>query len=150
LCEKLIARSHTKDLQAIKHNLNEELNLMRMAFAGLISISSYPGDYVTNLAEKPVACPLVRYQAKKLSHVCNRRHQVLNLDPLTKILLPLLDGTHNLAAIVKVICEHIENKTLSLFDENKQPVSDAKDIVRRVNIICQATLENLAKQAVLI
>lgn len=150
LCQKLIERSSIKDLAVIKRHLNDELNLMRSVFAGIINISSYANDYTVVLSEKPVACPLVRYQAQHQNHVTNRRHQNLVVDPLSKVILPLLDGTHDIDAILKAVHQEISKGNLIVLDENKQTIKDQKTIEQRTKIICQNTLANMAKQAIFI
>ncbi len=150
LCEKVAQRSATKDIATIKKYLNDDLNLMRSAFAGLINISSYPATYSLEVKEYPVACELVRYQAKNQNFVTNRRHEPIGLDPLTKALLPLLDGTHNLEAISKVVQGMIEVGTLVAQNEKQQPITEKGELEKRIPLIIKTVIENLAKQAVIV
>lgn len=150
LCEQLIIRSSTKEMSAIKHHLNEELNLMRTVLAGLVNISSYAPNYTLQVSEKPTACPYARYLATIQSFATNRRHQAIKLDPLTKSLLPLLDGSRDFMQLL--MHAHIELKAgrLNILDKEKNPITDEQLIAEHLKTACHNALNNLAKQALLI
>ena len=44
--------------------LNDKINLMQCAMAGMIRINAYLNPYITEITAKPKACPLARYFAK--------------------------------------------------------------------------------------
>ncbi|MCS5710897.1 methyltransferase regulatory domain-containing protein [Candidatus Berkiella aquae] len=150
LCEQMMLRSSTKDLAFIKHHLNEELNLMRTVLAGLINISSYPGDYQLTLTEKPTACPYARYQATFQQFATNRRHQAIRLDPLGKSLLPLLDGTHALPDLINHAFSEVKAGRLNLLDKDKRPITDEELVRQQLKMACENVLNNFAKQALLV
>jgi len=150
LCKKLMVKTGVKQLDVIKHHLNNDLNLMRALFAGIININSYPGNYTLEVAKKPTVCPLARFQAQNQNHVTNRRHQTIMLDPLTKVVLPLLDGTLDTKALIEHVNTQIKEGKLSMLDEQKQPIKDEQEIVKRTKSICTTTLENMAKQAIMV
>jgi len=150
LCEQLIIRSSTKEMPAIKHHLNEELNLMRTVLAGLVQISSYPANYVLTLSEKPIACPYARYLATKQVFATNRRHQAIRLDPLTKSLLPLLDGTRYLSELITYARNEVKEGRLNVLDKDKRPITDEDLIQENLKAACQNVLQNMANQALLI
>lgn len=150
LCQALMTRAHIQNLDVVKQHLNQELNLMRLAFAGIVHLSNYGDNYTTELSEKPCACPLARYQAAHNRYVANRRHQPIMLDPLSKILIPLLDGTRDINALIEIINEHVTAGTLSVMDKDKQIVIDPAKRVELVKMNCQAFLQNLTRQALLI
>lgn len=150
LCEKIHQLEPSNNLAIIEQYLNNDLNLMRMVFAGLINITSYPANYSTDVPAQPIACPLARYQAQHQHWVTNRRHQSITLDPVSKILLPLLDGTNNITTLETAIKQNIEKGALNILDENKQPLKDAEKINKNIHMICEKTLQQIAKQALLI
>lgn len=150
LCEQMLLKSATKDMAALKHHLNEELNLMRTVLAGLIQISSYPGNYVLKVSEKPTACPYARYLAQKQQFATNLRHQAIRLDPLTKSLLPIIDGTRYLRDLIAHARDEVKKGNLSILDKDKRPVTDEEKIQEHLRLACQTALENMAKQALLI
>lgn len=150
LCERLVQHYPQFDRNTIKAQLNDNLNLMRSVFAGLIQISSYRGNYTSHIGEKLLACPLARYQAEKQTYVTNRRHQVIALDPLSKFLLPALDGQKDMNKLVKYALEGIKSEKLKILDENKQAIKDSNQIKNKIEEACIATVDRLAKQALLI
>ncbi|MBS0290381.1 MAG: methyltransferase regulatory domain-containing protein [Proteobacteria bacterium] len=150
LCSKLAQRSNNNDMAFIKKHLNESLNLLRAVFAGIVNLYSYPSIYTLEVKEKPIACPLARYQAKQQNFVTNRRHEPVGLDPLTKTLLEHLDGTHDIHALEAVLEKQIQEKKLLALDENKQPIEDINQIKKHIAQLCPKALENMAKNALLI
>lgn len=150
LCEQVMIRSATKDMAAIKHHLNEDLNLMRTVLAGLIQISSYPINYVLTVSDRPTACPYARYLATKQPFATNLRHQAVRLDPLTKSLLPLLDGTRGLNELIAHARQEVKEGRLNILDKEKNPITDEDLIQENLKTACQNVLQNMAKQALLI
>ncbi|MBI2791995.1 MAG: methyltransferase regulatory domain-containing protein [Gammaproteobacteria bacterium] len=150
LCKKVAKMSKTTDLEVVKKHLNDDLNLLRAVFAGLINISSYPGRYTLVVAEKPIACPLTRYQAAIQNYVTNRRHEPIALDPMTKSILPYMDGTHDKDALLKIARELVDKGSLLVLDENKNQIKDKKELDKRMPLFYQNALDNIAKQGLLI
>lgn len=149
LCQKIAAKK-SLDESTVKQHLNDELNLMRAVLGGFIHISYYPGNYVTELDDKPLACPLARYQAQKQNYVTNRCHQVIHLNPLTKVILPYLDGAHRLEDLIHIIEKQVQQGQLALIDSNKQPLTKKEEMSQQIQNNCKSALMYLAKQALLI
>lgn len=150
LCDRLLKLYPKHDRNFIKAQLNDNLNLMRAVFAGLIQISSYPGQYRTEVGDKIRACPLACYQAEKQNFVTNRRHQVIALDPLAKFLLPQLNGEKNMHKLVQSALQGVKDEKIKMLDQNKQPISDSNEIEKNLEQACIVTIDKLAKQALLI
>ncbi len=150
LCDKIMTRCQVTDLTLVKKHLNDDLNIMRSAFAGLINLFSYPPLYTLDVNEKPIACPLARYLAKHQNFVTNRRHEPIGLDPVAKVLLPHLDGTKTLADLEPLIEAELDKGTMTAYDKNKQPIKDKAELKKQVSLFCKSSLENMAKQALLI
>lgn len=150
LCEQMSIRSSTKEIPAIKHHLNEELNLMRTVLAGLVSISSYPPNYILQVTQKPTACPYARYLATIQPFATNRRHQAIKLDPLTKSLLPLLDGSRDFMQLLTHAHQELKAGRLHILDKDKKPITDEQLIQEHLKTACHNALNHLAQQALLI
>lgn len=150
LCDKVMTKTQVKDLSLVKKHLNDDLNILRCAFAGLMNLFSYAPIYTLEVSEKPVACPLARYLATVQNYVTNRRHEPVNLDPVAKVLLPHLDGTKSHQELEKFIEAELENGNLKAFDKDKNPIQDKNEIKKQVALFCKSSLENMAKQALLI
>lgn len=149
LLQKIAARGPLKDTTVIKSLLNDDLNLMRMAFAGLINIKSYQDDYTLQIPEKPYVCPFIRYQGQKQNHVTNLRHEPIALEPLVKALLPHLDGTHTIDDLINKTKKYVAEGLLLVLDESKQQIKDKNESDKRIALFCRQALENMAKQALL-
>ncbi|MFI4936884.1 MAG: methyltransferase regulatory domain-containing protein [Candidatus Berkiellales bacterium] len=150
LCQKVAERGSVKDLNIIKQYLNEDLNLMRAALAGLIYLSSHPGEFSTTVTEKPLACPLASYQAKNLGYATNRRHQAVRLGALTLVILPHLDGKQDIDALIKIAEQSITEGKISILDNNKQPITDKAVIAQQLREAIQNEFKFLASNALLI
>ncbi len=151
LCQKMLARvPELKDIETAKKYLNDDLNLMRSVFAGLITISSYLPDYAPDLMPKPIACPLARYQAKQQNYVTNRRHEPVMIDIVSKSLLPHMDGSKSIEDLENIIEKLIQTDVLRALTQDKQPITDAKELKEQIKLFCKMALENMAKQGLLI
>jgi methyltransferase-like protein len=150
LCDLVFAHGSFTSMDQVKKMLNEEMNLMRCVLAGLMSISTYPGEYVSVVSEKPIACPFVRYQAQNYQHATNRRHQVVSLDALSKEILPKLDGTITLTDVKNMVIDKIRTGKINLLDKDKKPIAESALQDTELTNHCQQILNNFAKQALLI
>lgn len=150
LCDALMKRGNVNNLSVIKQHLNNELNLMRLVFAGILQLTSYKPDYLVDFDEKPTVCPLARYLAQNGRHVANRRHQPIVLDPLSKLLIPHLDGSLDLKGIVEMVTQYVNEGKLSVLDPNKQLVVEPEKRADLIEINCKAFLQNLKQQALLV
>ncbi|MBS0286649.1 MAG: methyltransferase regulatory domain-containing protein [Proteobacteria bacterium] len=150
LCQKVHAKCEEKDIAVIKQHLNDDLNLLRAAFAGLINITSYPVTYTLEVNAKPLACPLARYQAEHQNYVTNRRHEPVALDPVTKALLPHVNGKNTLDVFEKKLFAMLETGKLTAFDKDKKPITDKEALKKQINLFCTNSLENMARNALLI
>lgn len=138
------------DSKAMDKFLFEEVNLMRMVLAGIIHFSFYAPDYHLTLSDKPTACPLTRYQASMQNYVTNRLHSVTRLDPFAKAMIPLLDGTHSHADVIKKLVEKINKGELTLLDKDKKPITNEKMKQELLEQMYYKMLDKLAESAVLI
>jgi len=137
-------------LEDIKLKINNDLNLMRGVLSGVFSISSYPDEFETSLTEKPIACPLARFQAKRQNVVTNRHHQTVRLDPISKILLPNIDGSKTIPELIDLVFKEVNQGNLSLHDQNKNKITDPKIIDEKTKEICQDRLKFLLINAIFV
>ncbi len=149
---QLLQKSLNKNEKEIHHILQVEVNLFRMALAGLIEISCYPSQYVTTISDKPQACPLARYQAKLQKSITNRNHQNIPLETIERHIILLLDGRTQISDIQKQILSKINNGELNILDAQKKPIRhfepEQKEII--VSQFINKTLQRFCRMAVLI
>jgi methyltransferase-like protein len=123
---------------------------MRLVFAGIIHITTHAGQYLTEVSDKPCICPLARFQATRGRFVTNRRHQPVMLDPLAAVLIPLLDGTRDIDALIASVAALVEEGKLSVLDKDKQVIQDPTQRADTIKGNCQLYVQNFARQALLI
>lgn len=150
LCEKIYEKGTLKKMDEVKNLLNNDINLMRCALAGMIQINAYPPEYTTEISNKPTACPLARYYAQKQGFTTNRRHQVVALDPLSRAVVLLLDGKHTKSDLLKAVTKEVADNKINFTDENKQPITDPKQLEAKLSDYCDKILVNMAQQGLLI
>lgn len=141
-----------KNEEAIHHILQVEINLFRLALAGLIEISCYPSQYITTISDKPQACPLTQHQAKSQKSITNRNHQNIPLETIERHIIQLLDGHTQISDIQKQILSKIDNGELNILDAQKKPIRhfepEQKEMI--VSQFINKTLQRFCQMAVLI
>jgi len=149
LCDRIRTETGGRHSASIREQLNDDLNLIRLLFAGLIRISSTAGAYTTAVAEKPEVTRLVRCQALQGEVVANQRHEPTALNAAERILVRYLDGRNDLDALTAHLEEHISSGDLKLeLDGRELPAST--DISSHVELVCKSMLKSLAEHALLI
>lgn len=115
----------------------------------LLELYCYPPRFTTGIAERPVASPVARYQAKQGSRrVTNLRHGTVEIDQLEQYILIHLDGRHNHTDLIDQLVALVMEGSLSL-TEGDQPVRDAGQARSMlVDLLAQA-LQRLAQTALL-
>ena len=73
--------------------------LLRIYFAGALTITREPVPVVAAPSERPTAAPFARWQARHRPYATNQHHSTVALEPREKALLPRLDGTSGVAAL---------------------------------------------------
>jgi methyltransferase-like protein/cyclopropane fatty-acyl-phospholipid synthase-like methyltransferase len=140
-------RLKTDDVEAIKNTILEFGT--RLVLAGSINLYSDPGSYIVKVSDKPKASELARYQVKYFPWVTNKRHEPLNLTDIQKVVLPLLDGKHDLEALTEEVLKLVENGTLN-YSKDGQVVKDLNEIRKDIRAITEQALEGLAPSALLV
>lgn len=75
--------------------------LLRLVKFGHLSISTLPIVCAARLAERPKAWSLAVSDARQTAASASLRHAPVKLEPLQRLLLPLLDGAHARADLLK-------------------------------------------------
>lgn len=73
-------------------------------YGGTVDLYVHPPALAVTAGERPVASPVVRWQARRQPGVTNLRHEPLRIDdPVALALLPLLDGTRTRAELATAL-----------------------------------------------
>ncbi|MEO8751394.1 MAG: class I SAM-dependent methyltransferase [Casimicrobiaceae bacterium] len=82
--------------------------LAEACYAGTVELYTHPPALAAVAAERPVASPVVRWQARRQPSVTNLRHETLRIDdPFALALLVLLDGTRTRGDLVAAMESHL-------------------------------------------
>lgn len=130
----------------LKHHLENELNLMRLVFNGLIDLSSGPGLYTLE-AEMPSVTNLVKEQVKTQSFVTNQRHEMVKVNLLERMILGALDGKTTPSMMVDYLCQKIEKGDLNIQDESNNRIINKKEMRSSISQFCAQAYQRFARQA---
>lgn len=122
---------------------------MRLVLADAVGISSYPGNFTTEISTKPKASELARYQAKRHPWITNQKAEKANIDVFNRMLIQHLDGSNDFDAILDKMVNHVESDELSM-QINGKKLSDKKEIREALRSVTKRNIENLAPKAVLV
>ena len=149
LCDRIRRDAGVRHVDYIREQLNTDLNLVRLLFAGMIQISSSAGPYTTAVGETPEVTRMVRYQAKRGERVTNQRHEPTLLNDAERILVRYLDGSNNHAQLAALIAGHIGRGDLKL-ELDGRTLSDSEEISGHAPLVCRSMLKTMAEHALLI
>lgn len=111
---------------------------------------SFPVAKNVKFEEKPRICPLVRYQIDRQDVVTNHRHENITLSPTAEVLIPYLDGTNDIAKLVKVLINEVEQGELILVDKQGREIMDNEIRYQYATKMCEETLILMATSELLL
>jgi methyltransferase-like protein/SAM-dependent methyltransferase len=149
LCDETMGRTGIADPRHVRDQINEDLNLLRLLFAGLIHIHSSAGPYTTRISDSPRASRLARHQAARGNVVTSQRHGPVVLNSAEQVLIRHLDGRSSLADLAAAICGHVDRGHLVL-ERDGGTIADADERIEAAEILCVAMLEGFAAKALLV
>jgi len=114
----------------------------------LVELHAWVAPFVRSVSERPVVSAYARYQARMGDRVANLRHERVHLDALSRLLLPLLDGTRTRDDLASTLEDLATRGALRLPDWEGQ----GDPAQRRVRLCSEldSTLEWLARAALLV
>jgi SAM-dependent methyltransferase len=123
--------------------------LFRMLTSGMLDFYSDPIRVGTTAARRPRATALARHDAAQgAAATTNLRHEPVALDLAARVLLPLLDGTRDRAALADAALAALADGTTQLLRDG-QPVSDEDARRQAVLSLIDKTLVSLHAAALL-
>lgn len=124
-------------------------NLVQCLVAGLIEVHTVPDSFVATISSHPRASHVARAQARRASHVTNRRHEVVALDEVSQNTLAHLDGQHDRAALSTILREALDGGRLSVFRDGI-PVGRGDVVEGILEQTLEQCLSKLARNALLV
>ncbi len=93
------------------------------------------------LSARPLASPLARRQVAHGATVTNLRHEPVNLTDIARRMLPLLDGTHDVEALVAAVLRSAQEGKFGVREKDNGPV--VTDPVLLEKILRQLVVQSL-------
>ena len=145
--QKLNFRLTPEQVAALEEKL---LNtIVRYIFMGGVAFYIDQFPHATSVSAKPKASKLVRYQASVGEYVSNQRQESISVSYFQRLLLQLLDGTRDLAALIHAMTQNFEDKKVMMNDTNGQPL-ELEEVKRRLPKMVPDTLSALCEYALLV
>lgn len=123
--------------------------VLRSLQANLIALHAQPPRAVFEITSRPVASPLARLQAATDDYVANLRNGLVELSPLERALVPLLDGTRDRAELTARLIQMARADDFT-FNEHSQPVRDPARIEELVRLALDGSLRRLADHSLFV
>lgn len=132
----------------VRAQLNNELNLLRLVFAGVVEIHSAPPRYTLEVGDRPRTSRLARVQAARQETVTNLRHEAVALSEAERLLIARLDGRTPIADLVGHLAAHVARGDL-VVEEDGRPLTAEADRRAALARLCDQMLADMADQALL-
>jgi cyclopropane fatty-acyl-phospholipid synthase-like methyltransferase len=99
--------------------------------------------------DKPKACPLARLQAASGASVTSRLHTPVELDPIGRKLLTLLDGTADEAELLKELTRYVNEQGITLQQDGNR-ITDPTILQESLHKAIGSSLDQLRRRALLV
>ncbi len=124
-------------------------NLLQGYSVNAVELYTWQDEFVTTLSKQPLVSDLVVYQAVENQSVVNQRHESISLDPVTRQMLPFLNGINNQVDIFKELEKSVATGDLTI-SQNDEPGNDSESIRKIVQKAMDKSLAVLADSRMLI
>ena len=121
-------------------------NLLQMLVRGDIEFRFVADRFASEIGEHPTTSPLTRLQAAAGQPLTTQRHGMINIDPLTRLIMQSVDGSKSKADLVQHVADLARDGKLNISVKGEQPVD--MGAVHRATI--DKILEQLRKAALLV
>lgn len=115
----------------------------------LTTIHVFEPPIVGQVSDRPVASAVARYQAEAEVKIYNLRQILIPLDDFSRLMIRLLDGTRDRAAIVETLVEWALDGVFEI-SLGEEPVRDPKPLRAAISARVDESLQELAARALLV
>lgn len=123
--------------------------LIEACRTALVNMHVHPPHFTLAVSDRPLASPLARLQARSERVVANLLHEGVKLEPIERLVLPLLDGKHDLAALLPPIVRAAAGGLL-VVSRNDKPERDEAVLRELLAPQLKPVLESIAGSALLL
>ncbi len=123
--------ANQEDIEELKRNLQASLLTAFATSSGKLlelSIAPFESHEQNALDTFPCVNRYVRRSAKLAQAIVNRRHEIVDVAPVDRHILPLLDGSRTPAAILQKLVEFQQARELHISDEQDNPIDDSERV----------------------
>jgi hypothetical protein len=142
---EVVQQDPTRDTYLLNSNLLRAYSYN----SELVALHTYAPGVAAGITDYPVARPVARWQARAGSTVTNQYHDVVDLDPVSWLVLPLLDESRNRIGLRKELAALVAQGTLGMQGEGTG-IGDARSIEGVLEEEVSRILAFLADSALLI
>lgn len=149
LLDEILAPDVDEDARQSSGEALSEM-LLRLSAVRFVQALTTPPQLASQLSERPVASPLVRYQLSTGSaKVSSLRHTTVELsDPLSRHTVRLLDGTHNRTELLDELVALVKLGVAKL-EINKEQITDPARVPDLLARSLEGNLEKLMRLGLL-
>ena len=122
-------------------------NLLELYAAGTLELHVAPPPIAKCIAERPVASPWARFQVEQGRTVTNLRHQRVQMEPITRRLVWLMDGTRDRPQLLDELAEWVEREGVKLPESDAPPGSSQPATRAAIREMLSRTLEDALRTA---
>ncbi|HTM62992.1 MAG TPA: methyltransferase regulatory domain-containing protein [Gammaproteobacteria bacterium] len=116
---------------------------------GFIQLYTTPIQICNSVTEKPLAAELTRYEAARHTWVTTQLHEHIIIDNFAHHIIPLLDGEHDIHALVDEAIKLVERGSVNI-QKQGQPVTDQNELKNILKQQIDIVLKVCAKSGLLI
>ena len=114
-------------IEALKRSL--ATNVIHMAVSGIVELQYSPSRFTNEIPEYPKTTAVSRMQAASTSRLTNCRHESVNVDDLSRHLIPLMDGTRNRAQLAEELKRLVDEGKLVIHQKGEKKEEIAMETV---------------------
>jgi SAM-dependent methyltransferase len=123
--------------------------LMEACRTGLTNLHVHPPHFTLAVSERPLVSPLARLQARHQLVVANLLHEGVKIEPIERLILPLLDGKHDIASLLPPLVRAARDGIL-VVQRDQKPERDEAVLREILAERIPAALDSIAGSALLL
>ncbi|QDU64557.1 putative S-adenosyl-L-methionine-dependent methyltransferase [Planctomycetes bacterium Pan216] len=120
-------------------------SLLKLYTSDALVARTIPPTFTTEVAERPVAPPMVRFQAARSKRIVNALHETHSLNDFFVLLLKELDGSKDKEALSKIMVDAVKGRKLSLAQEGVPLRPDDPKVAEIIPNAVDEVLRKLAR-----
>ncbi len=124
--ERIATRLQVASTPLKVNSVTVATNLIQLLLAGVFDFRFTPDRLRTTVADKPNVFAWARWQAQSGNQLTNLRHEMVRVCDVTRIILPMTDGTRTREQLAKEMLKKVQEGKLNL--QASAPLTDAQKL----------------------